>query len=70
MEQPQSWHLSLPIAMLAYNTSYNAAVKDTPFFLFYLRSGNLPYNAILNAKNVWYNVSDYKSEMIARAHRV
>ena len=46
--QPNSWDLLLKIAMLAYNTSFNSAVNESPYYLFFLRDAILPYQELLN----------------------
>ena len=33
--QPNSWDLSLKLAMLAYNTSFNSAINESPYYLFF-----------------------------------
>ena len=37
MRQPRQWHKYLPYVAHAYNTSYQASIKNTPFFLMFGR---------------------------------
>ena len=63
------WDTMLPIATFAYNSAYHKSIKESPFFLMYLRDPPFPFDDIEEEK-VWYNVDDYKQEMATKANRV
>ena len=74
-QQPLSWHESLKLAVLAYNTSYNQAIKETPYYVFFLRDPKLPYSELLkpktgNSGEAELTVTDYVSELTKRATSV
>ena len=63
------WDTMLPIAVFAYNSGYNRTIKDSPFYLMYLRDPLAPFE-VLKEQRKWYNVDDFKHEMATKAHRV
>ena len=69
-EQPLSWDESVPLACLAYNTSYCQAIKESPYYIFFLRDPRLPYKDLLNTKVDNSEVTDYTSELNKRASDV
>ena len=69
-EQPLSWDESVPLACLAYNTSYCQAIKESPHYIFFLRDPRLPYKDILNTKVDNSEVTDFTSELNKRASDV
>ena len=66
-EHQDSWDMSLPLAMLAHNTSYHRVLRETPYFLMFLRDPNVPYSSLLKAPSPWYNVDSLKHELLRRA---
>ena len=69
-EQPLSWDESVPLACLAYNSSYCQAIKESPHYVFFLRDPKLPYKDILNTRIDSSEVTDYVSELNKRASDV
>ena len=67
-EHPHTWDLSLPMATLAYNTAYHRVLKESPYFIFFMRDVNLPFHNILETPSPWYAYDDLKHEMQVRAH--
>ena len=67
-EHPGSWDASLPLALLAYNTAYHRTLKESPFFIFFLRDPNLPYSTLLGSQSPWYCVDSVKHEMLLRSN--
>ena len=67
-EHPQTWDLSLPLATLAYNSAYHSVLKESPYYLFFLRDVNVPFDNIMESPSPWYNPDDLKSEMQVRAN--
>ena len=67
-EHPQTWDLSLPLSTLAYNSSFHSVLMETPYYLFFLRDVNLPYDNILETPSPWYAYDDLKHELQIRAH--
>ena len=63
------WDTMLPIAVFAYNTGYNRTIKDSPFYLMYLRDPLVPFE-VFKETHTWYNVEDYRSELSLKANRV
>ena len=55
--------------MLAYNTSYNSAIKETPYYIFFLRDAILPYVVLLKPKVNIPAVKSYPQELKLRANR-
>ena len=72
-KQPASWDLSLSLASMAYNHSYNQAVSESPYYIMFLRDPMLPYSDLLapttaNASDgSTTEVRDYVSEFVKRA---
>ena len=69
-EQPLSWDESVPLACLAYNSSFCQAIKETPHYIFFLRDPKLPYKELLDTKVDNSEVTDYTSELTKRASDV
>ena len=67
-EQPGSWCLSLPLAILAYNSAKNRVLRESPFFLTFLRDPILPYQSLLETPGPWYCVDDLKHELMLRSY--
>ena len=67
-EHPGTWDITLPLATLAYNTSYHRIIRETPYFLFYLRDAYVPFKTILDTPGPFYSVDSMKHEMLLRAH--
>ena len=66
-EQENTWDMSLPLAMLAHNTSFHRVLRETPYFLMFLRDPNLPYENLLKSPSPWYNIDSMKHELLRRA---
>ena len=66
-EQPLSWDESVPLACLAYNSSFCQAIKESPHYIFFLCDPKLPYKELLNTKISNSEVTDYTSELTKRA---
>ena len=62
------WDTMLPIATYAYNTAYHRSIKESPFYLLYLRDPTFPFE--VKKEKVWYNIDDFKQEMAVKANRV
>ena len=67
-EQPDSWDHSLPLATLAYNTSFHRNLRETPYYLFFLRDPYVQYDAILEKPSPWYNLDSMRQELMLRAN--
>ena len=67
-EHPETWDVSLPLAVLAHNISYHRTLRESPYFLFYLRDANVPYETLALKPSPWYNVDNMKQELLLRAH--
>ena len=65
----QIWDTMVPLATFAYNSGYQRSIKDSPFYLLYLRDPSFPFD-ILNKEQKWYNVDNYKQEVACKANRV
>ena len=63
------WDSMLQIAVFAYNSGYNRTVKDSPFYLMFLRDPSFPFE-VMKEENKWYNIDDFKQEMATKANRV
>ncbi|XP_057374828.1 uncharacterized protein LOC130695755 [Daphnia carinata] len=48
VDEPEEWDKYLPFVTLAYNTSQQATLKDTPFYLFFGREPILPNDIKIN----------------------
>ena len=57
------WDQMLEAATFAYNTAYHRAVRETPFYLLFLRDPRHPYAMLESPSKAWYNVDSYKEEM-------
>lgn len=66
----ETWPEMLPAATFAYNSAYHRTVRESPFYLLYLRDPYLPYQAIERRPRPWYDVNSYKSEMISISRKV
>ena len=75
-KQPASWDLSLSLACMAYNHSFNQSISESPYYIMFLRDPILPYSELLkpSSGNVSGNptpdVRDYCSEFVKRAKTV
>ena len=58
------------LACLAYNSIYCQAIKESPYYIFFLRNPRLPYKDLLNTKVDNSEVTDYTSELTKRASDV
>ena len=63
------WDTMLPIATFAYNSAFHRCLKDSPFYLMYLKDPYFSFE-IMKEENTWYNIDDYKQEMATKANRV
>ena len=70
MENREIWEDMLPVATHAYNTAYHRTIKDSPFYLLYLRDPQMPYTMLEKESQPWYNLDDYKSKMAVIAKQV
>ena len=66
-EHQDSWDISLPLAILAHNTAYHRILKETPYFLLFLRDANVPYEMVSQKPVPWYSLDSLKHEMCLRA---
>lgn len=64
------WDNMLPAATLAYTTAYHRTIKESPFYLLYLRDPHMPYTMSESPKRPWYNVDSYKDEMAVISRKV
>ena len=64
------WDQMLEVATFAYNTAYHRTIKETPFYLLFLRDPGHPYTTLENPQKAWYNVDSYKEEMAVVTRRV
>ena len=69
-ENRRNWNSWLPIATYAYNTAYHRIVKDSPFFLMYLRDARPPFETLHKKPVPLYSVDDYKTEALLTAQKV
>ena len=67
-EHQESWDVSLPLAVFAHNTSYHRVLRESPYFLMFLRDANVPYETIAMNPSPWYNIDNMKQELLLRAH--
>ena len=63
------WDTMIPIATFAYNSAFHNTLKESPFFLMYLRDPTIPFE-IMKKEKVWYDIEDFKQEMATKANRV
>ena len=45
-KQPASWDLSLSLACMAYNHSFNQSISESPYYVMFLRDPILPYSEL------------------------
>ena len=64
------WDQMLEVATFAYNTAYHRTIKETPFYLLFLRDPGHPYTTLENPQKAWYNVDSYKEEMAVVTRRI
>ena len=57
------WDQMLEAATFAYNTAYHRTIKETPFYILFLRDPRHPYAMLEIPSKAWYNVDSYKEEM-------
>ena len=69
-QQPKSWDMSLQIASLAYNSAWNSAIRESPFFIMFLRDSILPFSAMLDDVVAKCDINSYPQEMLQRAQAV
>jgi hypothetical protein len=63
--QQKDWDKYLPFVEFAYNTSVQASIKETPFFLMYGRDPVLPIEAKLGTlQKEEMDVETYKQHLI------
>ena len=65
---------------MAYNTSYNQSIRETPYYVFFLRDPKLPYSELLKSEAAnpsssppskqHTTVTDYCTELTKRARSV
>ena len=67
-EHPGTWDASLPLALLAYNSSFHRTIKESPYFLFFMRDPNLPYSTLLGSQSPWYCIDSVKHEIMLRCN--
>jgi transposase InsO family protein len=58
-DEPELWDIYLPFVTLAYNTSNQTSLNETPFFLFYGREPNLPTDEV---KSIRYRAVENEGE--------
>lgn len=63
------WDTMLPLTAFAYNCAYHRSIRDSPFYLMYLRDPPLPFE-IMKEEKVWYDIDNFKEEMATKAQRV
>ena len=63
------WHRMVPLAVMAYNSGYNRTIRDSPYFLLFLRDPQMPYEVIQNP-TLKYNLEDLSSMYAMMATRV
>ena len=59
-EEPEKWDKFLPFVTLAYNTTEQATLKQTPFYLFYGREATLPNEYVVSRR---YQMTENHNEM-------
>ncbi len=55
-----NWASLLPLAQLAYNTSYSSTVHETPYFLMFGRQARLPVDIIMGLPHLGYEVDTHE----------
>lgn len=70
-QSQQDWDEWIPYVLLAYRSQVHSSTGYTPFFLLHGRDIVLPFDDILKAKTIKYDVStNYASELMARLNQV
>ena len=59
-----NWSKWLPSATHAYNTAFHRVIKDTPYFLMFLRDAKVPFETLEKEIPPLYNPEDYKREVL------
>ena len=59
-EEPENWDTFLPFVTLAFNTTEQATLKQTPFYLFYGREPTLPNEYVVSRR---YQMTENHNEM-------
>lgn len=64
------WDTMLPTCTLAYNTAYHRSIRESPFFLLFLRDPRMPYTMLESPQKPWYDIDSYKQEISVIAKKV
>ena len=63
MDNPTIWDQMLPMAVFAYNSGYQRAIKESPHFLLYHVDPQIPYDKVFSQPAPWYTLESYKEQM-------
>lgn len=70
VDNPEIWSQMLPVATLAYNSSYHRIIKDSPFFALKHRDPTWPYATFAEEVAPWYELDNFAQELRAVGNKV